>query len=60
MDRPARHTRLKGIEDARRDELERALRLLGAGRDAREVIEELSRRLTNKLLHRPTLALREG
>lgn len=49
----------QGIEDARRRELERALRLLQAGRDAAEVMEALSRRLTNKLLHGPTRALRE-
>jgi glutamyl-tRNA reductase len=47
------------IEDARRRELERALRLLQAGRDAAEVMEALSHRLTNKLLHGPTRALRE-
>ena len=48
------------IEDARRHELERALRQLQAGRDAAEVMEALSHRLTNKLLHGPTRALREG
>jgi glutamyl-tRNA reductase len=47
-------------EEARRDELERALRLLRAGREAPEVLEALSRRLTNKLLHAPTRALRRG
>jgi glutamyl-tRNA reductase len=46
-------------EDARHRELERALRLLRAGRDAGEVLEALSRRLTNKLLHAPTRALRD-
>jgi glutamyl-tRNA reductase len=45
--------------DARMLELERALRLLRSGRDAAEVLESLSRRLTNKLLHIPTRALRE-
>jgi glutamyl-tRNA reductase len=40
-------------------ELERALRRLQSGRDAAEVMEELSRRLMNKLLHAPTRALRE-
>jgi glutamyl-tRNA reductase len=40
-------------------ELERALRRLGRGCDAAEVAEELSRRLTNKMLHPPTRALRE-
>lgn len=49
----------KAIEDARRHELERALRLLQSGRDAAQVMEALSLRLTNKLLHGPTRALRE-
>jgi glutamyl-tRNA reductase len=48
------------IEHARCSELERALRLLQAGRDAAEVMEALPHRLTNKLLHGPTRALREG
>jgi glutamyl-tRNA reductase len=49
----------QSIEDARREELERALRLLRSGRDAAQVLETLSRRLTNKLLHEPTQELRE-
>lgn len=40
-------------------ELTRARRLLHGGRDAAEVVEELSRRLMNKLLHVPTRELRE-
>lgn len=40
-------------DDSRRAELERALRLLRAGKDATHVIEALSLRLTNKLLHTP-------
>jgi glutamyl-tRNA reductase len=52
--------RLRSIDEARREELERALRLLRSGRDAVEVARALSRRLTNKLLHAPTQALREG
>lgn len=40
-------------------ELTRARRRLQGGRDAAEVLEELSRRLTNKLLHAPTRELRE-
>ena len=40
-------------------EFERALRLLRSGREAAEVAEELSHRLTNKLLHSPTRELRE-
>jgi glutamyl-tRNA reductase len=51
---------LRWADEARHRELERALRLLGSGRDAVEVSRALSRRLTNKLLHAPTQALREG
>lgn len=40
-------------------ELERARRQLERGRAASEVLEELSRRLMNKLLHEPTRELRE-
>ena len=46
-------------EDARRQELERALRRLAAGAEPRGVIEEMSRRLANKLLHPTTVLLRE-
>jgi glutamyl-tRNA reductase len=46
-------------EHLRAAELERALRRLNAGHDAGAVIEALARRLTNKLLHEPTCALRE-
>lgn len=46
-------------EKARSAELERALRLLRSGHDARAVAEALAYRLTNKLLHAPTRALRE-
>ena len=41
----------------RRHELERALRSLEKGDDARKVLERLSEALTNKLLHGPTHAL---
>ena len=47
-------------EIARRLELERALRLLRAGKDPAQVIEALSKRLTNKLLHEPTRLLDEA
>jgi glutamyl-tRNA reductase len=46
-------------EAMRRAELERALRLLQNGRDPFEVLEALSRRLTNKLLHAPTRAVQQ-
>ena len=48
---------MNSAETARRAEVERALRLLRAGRDAGEVMEALARRLTNKLLHAPTRAI---
>jgi glutamyl-tRNA reductase len=46
-------------EAARKAELEHALNLLRAGKDPLEVIEALSQRLTAKLLHAPTKALRQ-
>jgi glutamyl-tRNA reductase len=53
--------RLSTVEpmDALDYELERALRLLKGGREAADVAAELSHRLTNKMLHSPTRALRE-
>lgn len=47
-------------EDARRHELERALRHLAKGDDPRQVLESLSHGLTNKLMHPPTQALNEA
>jgi glutamyl-tRNA reductase len=44
---------------ARREELERALKALQRGDDPARVLEELSRALTNKLMHGPTQALSE-
>jgi glutamyl-tRNA reductase len=44
---------------ARRQELERAQRLLARGEDPGRVLEALSQGLTNKLLHPPTQALNE-
>ena len=46
-------------EQARRQELERARRMLARGDDATSVLEALSQGLTNKLLHAPTQALNE-
>ena len=52
---------IRALRDAadrsRRHELERAQRRLAAGEDPHRVIEELSRGLTNKLIHAPTHAL---
>jgi glutamyl-tRNA reductase len=47
-------------EQARRQELERALRLLQRGDDPASVLEALSQGLTNKLLHAPTQALNQA
>jgi glutamyl-tRNA reductase len=47
-------------EAARRQELERALRLLQRGDDPKQVLETLSQGLTNKLLHGPTQALNDA
>ena len=44
-------------ERARRHELERAQRRLGHGVDPQQVMEELSRALTNKFMHPPSHAL---
>src|SRR5512134_1225085 len=44
---------------ARREELERALKALERGEDPAQVLEALSRKLTNKLMHGPTQALSE-
>jgi glutamyl-tRNA reductase len=44
-------------ERARRHELERAQRRLAHGVDPQQVMDELSRALTNKLMHPPSHAL---
>ncbi len=46
-------------EYARRQEVERALRLLERGADPAELLDALSQGLTNKLMHAPTQALSE-
>ncbi len=50
----------RSVDRARHHELDRALRLLRRGEDPARVLEELSRRLTNKLIHAPTRALRDA
>lgn len=47
-------------EVLRDQELEKALRSLEAGGDSREVLNQLARNLTNKLLHSPTAMLRDA
>ena len=46
-------------DDARREELERALKLLARGEEPRAVLDALSQGLVNKLLHAPTRALND-
>src|SRR6267142_427649 len=46
-------------DEARREELERALRALGRGEEPAKVLESLSQGLVNKLMHAPTQALNE-
>jgi glutamyl-tRNA reductase len=47
-------------EEARRLEVERAVRMLARGDDPKTVMDALSHSLTNKLLHAPTQALNQG
>jgi glutamyl-tRNA reductase len=47
-------------EEARRHEMERALKHLARGDDPKQVLEALSQGLTNKLMHAPTQALNEA
>ena len=54
---PAIRAMRDAAERSRRNELERAQRRLARGDDPQRVLEELSRALTNKLLHPPTHAL---
>ena len=47
-------------EQARGEEVQRALKLLARGDDPKQVLEALSHGLTNKLMHAPTQALNEA
>jgi len=47
-------------DEARREELERALRMLDRGEEPAKVLEALSQGLVNKLMHAPTQALNEA
>ena len=48
----------RSVDGTRRHELDRALRLLRRGEDPARLLDELSRRLMNKLIHAPTKVLR--
>ncbi|KEA64612.1 Glutamyl-tRNA reductase [Marinobacterium lacunae] len=41
-------------------ELDKALRLLAQGRDAEQILRQLARGITNKMLHQPTVQLRKA
>jgi glutamyl-tRNA reductase len=47
-------------DEARREELERALRALARGEEPAKVLEALSQSLVNKLMHAPTQALNQA
>jgi glutamyl-tRNA reductase len=54
---PAIRSMRDAAERSRRHELERAQKRLAKGEDPQRVLDELSRALTNKLMHAPTHAL---
>jgi glutamyl-tRNA reductase len=54
---PAIRAMRDAAERSRRHEFDRAQRRLARGEDPQRVLEELSRALTNKLIHPPTHAL---
>lgn len=47
-------------EAQRTEELERAVRLLQSGKNAEQVMTELANRLTNKLIHTPSVQLKKA
>ncbi|BBB31165.1 glutamyl-tRNA reductase [Neptunomonas japonica] len=54
-------TQLRGRYEALRDqEVEVALKQLKKGKDPEEVLAQMARRLTNKVLHHPTIQLRKA
>ncbi|MGD9660195.1 MAG: glutamyl-tRNA reductase [Porticoccaceae bacterium] len=50
----------QGVEDIRDAELQKALAALARGQPAEDVVASLARGLTNKLLHTPTLKLKQA
>ena len=47
-------------EEMRQEEIAKALNKIELGQDPREIVEQLSRKLTKKLLHHPTTGLRNA
>jgi glutamyl-tRNA reductase len=50
----------RSVDGMRNHELDRALRLLRRGENPARVVDELSRRLMNKLIHAPTKGARDA
>jgi glutamyl-tRNA reductase len=50
----------ENAETQRDQELERAIRLINSGKDAEQVMGELANRLTNKLIHTPSVQLKQA
>ncbi|NOX76978.1 MAG: glutamyl-tRNA reductase [Gammaproteobacteria bacterium] len=50
----------ENAETQRDSELERAVQLLQSGKDAEQVMAELANRLTNKLIHTPSVQLKQA
>ena len=50
----------ENAQDAQLAELDKALRALEKGGDAQEIIAALAQALTNKLMHPPTVAIRQA
>ncbi|MDV7391967.1 hypothetical protein RZS08_11455, partial [Arthrospira platensis SPKY1] len=48
------------LEILRQQELERALQQLQAGGNAEEILQRMSRNLINKVMHQPTVQLRQA
>lgn len=48
------------VEILREDELQKALRLLQTGHTAEEALQAMARSITNKLMHQPSVALRQA
>lgn len=50
----------ENAQSQRDEELERAMHLLQSGKDAQQVMTELANRLTNKLIHTPSVQLKQA
>lgn len=50
----------ENAQHQRDEELERAMHLLQSGKDAQQVMTELANRLTNKLIHTPSVQLKQA